>query len=56
MHNDWNVYGGSQIQLRKAVETHLELSREYGNELPEVFDGEYHLVFRFNAEYLIYTP
>jgi predicted RNase H-like HicB family nuclease len=31
---------------------HIELSREHGDFIPEAFDGEYRLVFRFDAECL----
>jgi predicted RNase H-like HicB family nuclease len=49
--------GKSMDELKRnmyeAVEAHIELSREHGDFIPEVFDGEYRLVFRFDAECLL---
>ena len=39
--------------MYEAVEAHIELSREHGDFIPEVFDGEYRLVFRFDTECLL---
>ena len=39
--------------MYEAVEAHIELSREYGDFVPAEFDGEYRLVFRFDAESLL---
>ena len=39
--------------MYEAVEAHIELSREHGDFIPDVFDGEYRLVFRFDTENLL---
>jgi predicted RNase H-like HicB family nuclease len=39
--------------IKEAVEFHLEGMLEDGEEIPEVFKGEYELVFRFDAESLL---
>jgi predicted RNase H-like HicB family nuclease len=40
-------------QMAEAVKCHLEVSREYGDEIPAVFDGEYELVYKFYPEDLL---
>jgi len=42
-----------KANMREAVEAHIELSREYGDRIPEEFEGEYRLTFRFDAESLL---
>ena len=39
--------------MLEALEAHIELSREHGDFIPEVFDGDYQLVFRFDTESLL---
>jgi predicted RNase H-like HicB family nuclease len=40
-------------QMNEAVEFHLEGMREDGDEIPEIFNSEYELVFRFDPESLL---
>lgn len=40
-------------QMNEAVEFHLEGMREDGDEIPEVFNSEYELVFHFDPESLL---
>jgi len=39
--------------MYEAIEAHIELSREHGDKIPEEFDGEYRLVFRFDTKSLL---
>ena len=39
--------------MYEAVEAHVEMSREHGDFIPEEFNGEYRLVFRFDTENLL---
>ncbi|MDR2913492.1 MAG: type II toxin-antitoxin system HicB family antitoxin [Tannerella sp.] len=39
--------------MKEAIEGHLEVSREFGDKIPEEFEGKYRLVFRFDAESLL---
>ncbi len=45
--------GKSMVELkanmREAIEGHLEVSREFGDKIPEEFENEYRLEFRFGA-------
>lgn len=36
--------------MLEAVAGHLEVSREFGDEIPEPFNGEYELSFRFDTQ------
>jgi len=40
-------------QMNEAVEFHLEGMREDGDEIPEVFNSEYELLFHFDPESLL---
>lgn len=40
-------------QMNEAVEFHLEGMREDGDEIPEIFNSEYELVFHFDPESLL---
>ena len=42
-----------KANMYEAIEGHIEVSREHGDFIPEVFDGEYRLTFRFDAECLL---
>ena len=42
-----------QQNMKEAVEFHLETSREFRDVLPKEFDGEYELVYKFDAESLL---
>jgi predicted RNase H-like HicB family nuclease len=42
-----------KANMQEAIEAHVELSHEHGDFIPEVFDGEYRLVFRFDTENLL---
>lgn len=42
-----------QINMKEAVELHLETSREFGDALPEPFQSEYELVYKFDARSLL---
>ncbi|GHT19415.1 hypothetical protein AGMMS4957_03660 [Bacteroidia bacterium] len=42
-----------KLQMAEAVESNLEVSREYGDEIPAIFDGEYELVYKFYPEDLL---
>ncbi len=39
--------------MQEAVEFHLEISREYGDEISDQFSGDYELVFRFDTQSLL---
>lgn len=39
--------------IAEAVAGHLEVSREFGDEIPEPFSGEYELSFRFDTQSLL---
>jgi len=39
--------------MREAVAGHLEVSREFGDEIPEQFTGEYELSYRFDMQSLL---
>ena len=42
-----------KVNMQEAIEGHIDVSREFGDKIPEVFDGEYRLVFRFDTECLL---
>ncbi len=39
--------------MEKSVEMHLEISREYGDEISSVFDTDFELVYKFDAASLL---
>ena len=43
-----NTFGELKKQMKEAVEFHLEGMREDGDEIPEVFNSDYELVYRFD--------
>jgi len=42
-----------KANMKEAIDGHIEVSREFGDFIPEVFDSEYYLVFRFDTESLL---
>lgn len=42
-----------QKNMREALDFHLETSREFGDEIPAIFDSAYELVFKFDPESLL---
>ena len=36
--------------MKEAVENHLEIMREYGDQIPEIFSGDFELEFHFDAQ------
>ncbi|MDR1884169.1 MAG: type II toxin-antitoxin system HicB family antitoxin, partial [Prevotella sp.] len=42
-----------KTQMEEAVDFHLEGMREDGDEIPEVFNSEYELVYHFDPESLL---
>ncbi|MDR1939004.1 MAG: type II toxin-antitoxin system HicB family antitoxin [Tannerellaceae bacterium] len=42
-----------KTQMEEALEFHLEGMREDGDEIPDVFNADYELVYRFNTESLL---
>ena len=42
-----------KTNMQEAIEGHIEVSREFGDKIPEVFDGEYCLDFSFDTESLL---
>jgi predicted RNase H-like HicB family nuclease len=42
-----------KANMNEAVIDHLEVSREYGDEIPVVFKGKYELIFRFDTQSLL---
>lgn len=42
-----------QDNMKEAVNFHLETSREFGDEIPKVFNNSYELVFRFDTASLL---
>jgi predicted RNase H-like HicB family nuclease len=42
-----------KANMAEAVTGHLEVSREFGDEIPEPFNGEYELSFRFDTQSLL---
>ena len=45
--------GELKFNMNEAVAGHLEVSREFGDEIPEPFNGEFELSFRFDAQSLL---
>ena len=39
--------------LNEAISGHIEVSREFGDEIPEVFGREYQLVYNFDPQSLL---
>lgn len=42
-----------QKEMKDAVDFHLETSREFGDDIPEVFSDDFELVYKFNPESLL---
>jgi predicted RNase H-like HicB family nuclease len=42
-----------QMNLKNAVEMHLETSIEYGDKIPEPFHDDYELIYKFDAKSLL---
>lgn len=42
-----------KTNMLEAVAGHLEISREFGDEIPEPFNGDYELSFRFDTQSLL---
>ncbi len=42
-----------KLYMSEAVRDHVEISLEYGDEISNLFRGEYELVFRFDAQSLL---
>jgi len=42
-----------KANMQEAINGHIDVSREFGDEIPEAFEGEYSLTFRFDAESLL---
>lgn len=42
-----------QKNMQEAVEFHLETSREFGDEIPEEFNGNFELYYKFDPESLL---
>jgi len=42
-----------QRNMRQALDFHLETSREFGDDIPVVFENAYELVFKFDPESLL---
>ena len=42
-----------KANMQEAIEGHIEVSREFGDDIPAEFEGEYRLVFRFDTECLL---
>lgn len=42
-----------QLNMKEAVDLHLETSREFGDDLPEPFLTDYELIFKFDARSLL---
>ena len=38
-----------QNNMKEAVDFHLETSREFGDDLPEIFNNSFELVFKFDT-------
>ena len=43
-----------KANMSEAVADHLDVSREYGDTIPELFQDEYELTFRFDAQSLLH--
>ena len=42
-----------KLQIKEAIEFHLEGMREDGDEIPENFSGQYELIFQFDVQSLL---
>jgi len=42
-----------KANMTEAVADHLEISREYGDKISDLFSGDYELVFRFDTQSLL---
>lgn len=42
-----------KANIKEAVKSHLEVSKEFGDEIPDDFKGEYELVFNFDTQSLL---
>jgi len=42
-----------QNNIKSAVDEHVSISREFGDTLPEIFNKDYELVFKFDATSLL---
>ena len=42
-----------KANMQEAIDGHLEVSKEFGDSIPDEFTGEYRLIFRFDAESLL---
>ena len=42
-----------KTNITEAVTGHLEVSKEFGDEIPEKFTGQFELVFRFDTQSLL---
>ncbi len=47
------TFGELKLNMSEAVRDHVEISLEYGDEISNLFRGEYELVFRFDAQSLL---
>lgn len=43
-----------QKNMQEAVEFHLETSREFGDEIPEEFNNNFELYYKFDTESLLF--
>ena len=39
--------------MGEAVADHLDISREYGDKIPDLFQDDYELIFRFDTQSLL---
>jgi len=42
-----------KANIQEAIDGHIEVSREFGDDIPAEFESEYRLVFRFDTECLL---
>lgn len=47
------TFGELKANIKEAVIGHLDISREFGDEILGIFSGEYELIFRFDAQSLL---
>jgi len=43
-----------QTNMKNAIELHLETSNEYGDKIPEPFQADYELIYKFDAKSLLH--
>lgn len=48
-----NTFEKLQQNMKEALELHLETSREFGDYLPEEFNYEFNLIYKFDPESLL---